>query len=151
MSGNDANTSTSTSTNENPDNNSAVGVETFSRDDIRSAILDQVPEFKVIPFGKVKVECRQPSLAELLAFRSPAAGEDGEAPKQDKNFFAKLLIPNVFVPGTDEHVFEEADAEAIMELKFTKDMKRLIDTINAMMGDDTVQSKIEDNTKSPAE
>lgn len=110
----------------------------YSRDDIRTAILDSKGESELIPFGKVMVEVRTPALEDLLQYRN-AEGDD--------TIMARAIVNNCWVPGTEDRVFEEADIAAIMKLKFNADMRRLNKAVTEVLaGDDTIQKKVEDTS-----
>lgn len=113
------------------------------RDAIRTAILDSKGTVEVIEVFGVKVEIRTPSLEDLLQYRNAT---------EDSNIMARAIVNNCWVPGTDDHVFDEADIPQIMKLKFSPDMKKLNATINKILGgDEEIQKKVEDNTKSDQE
>lgn len=115
---------------------------TPTRDDIRTAILDSKGESRFVDFRGVQVELRAPELETLLQYRQ---GDNEIA-------LIKALVENTWVPGTEERVFDDTDIPAIMKLKLTTDMKRMIKAIAEIMGDDESMNKaIEDNTKSNQE
>lgn len=115
----------------------------FSRDDIRAEILNSKGEVRLVPFGKVQVEIRTPDLEDLLQYRNM---------EDDDLAMARAIINNVYVPGTDERVFDNTDAEVLMKAKFTKDMKALNKAIMEVLGaDDLLVKAVEDDTKSNPE
>jgi hypothetical protein len=88
-----------------------------TRDAIRSAIFSdkKVAVEKIMFFGQ-EIELRQPILRQILAVQ---ATEDRESVIVD------TLIKYAFVPGTEEKVFEDGDAEQLLALPFGKDMLRV--------------------------
>jgi len=63
-----------------------------------------------------KVEIRQPSLGMIL---------DAQRNDDTKAAIVELLIRYTFVPGTEDHVFEEADAEGLLNLPFGPELSNL--------------------------
>ena len=112
----------------------------FSRDQIREAILNAPDESEVIDVFGVQVEIRAPDLEGLLQYR------DAE---KDDFALARAITGNCYVPGTQELVFEPADVEALMKVKYSKDMQRLTKTINRVLGAEGLDKEVNDHTKSP--
>ena len=121
-----------------------AGPKKFSRDDIRTAILNSPGEDELVEAFGVQIEVRTPCLEDLLQYRD--AQEDDYA-------MARAIINNCYVPGTaDERVFDDTDTEVLMKTKFSKDMKKLNQAVMRALGaDDTLLKQIEDNTKSSEE
>lgn len=88
-----------------------------TRDDIRSKIFAtrELKKIEVEFFG-TKIEMRQMQLSDILVAQN---NEDRESGVID------MLIKYAYVPGTDEKVFEDADAAAFKQLPFGADFQRL--------------------------
>ena len=115
----------------------------FSRDQIREAVLNSKADNEIVEAFGVTIEIKYPSLTDLLEYRGAEA---------DDNIMARAIIKNCYVPGTNERVFEDADMELLMEMKFTPDMRRLNGAINKILaGDEAILKEVEDNTKSNKE
>lgn len=85
----------------------------LTRDEIRKTALAHRPvKKKIIRFHGVDIELRQPSLGDVIR----AQGEDDRT-----KGVINTLIDYAYVPGTDEKVFEEADADVLMNMPFGKD------------------------------
>ena len=83
-----------------------------SRGDLRTKIFKSVPpKKKLIEFRGVMIEIRQPKLADIL--------EAQAEPDRTKGVI-DTLIRYAYVPGTEEKVFEEADADSFREMAFDK-------------------------------
>lgn len=112
----------------------------FDRDTIRTAILDSKGTVEVVDCFGVKVEIRTPALEDLLQYRDAS---------EDPKIMARAIANNCWVPGTEERVFDDADIDSIMKLKFTPDMKKLNRAVTKILGgDEAIQEAVEDDTKS---
>ena len=84
-----------------------------TRGELRAAIFKSVPQKKkVIEFRGQMIEIRQPKLADIL--------EAQNEPDRTKGVI-DTLIRYAYVPGSEEKVFEEADADSFREMAFGKD------------------------------
>jgi hypothetical protein len=82
-------------------------------------------------FNGIEVEFRQPSTVGFMEAR-----DDGQ------NQLINLMIRNSYIPGTNDRVFEEADAETLSNMPMTKDMIEVIRIMNEVM-----DLKVEDKVK----
>jgi hypothetical protein len=111
------------------------------RDKIRGAILSAPTSDETLEVFGVEVEIRSPDLEGLLQYRDAA---------NDDNIMARSIVNNVFVPGTGEQVFSDADIPELMKTKFSPDMKKLTAAINRVLGgDEQVLKAVDDDSKSP--
>jgi len=84
-----------------------------SRDELRKRIFAGQPvRSKVVQFNGADIEIRQPKMRDILEAQSEENRADG---------IVNILIRYAFVPGTDQHVFEDSDADAIKEMGFGAD------------------------------
>lgn len=86
-----------------------------TRDAIRKATIGQKKNFKseVVEFNGVEVEIRQPSHKRRRELLKKARDKDGNVDPLD--FLVWATIENVFVPDSDETVFEPADYDQLIE------------------------------------
>lgn len=93
--------------------NGTVLTTVSTRDRIRAKIFEtkQVGR-KEITFMGAQVEIRQPRLKDIVAAQEAGGGQ---------NAIIQALINYTYVPGTDDKLFDEADAEGLQELPFGKD------------------------------
>ncbi len=90
---------------------------TSNRDSIRSKILSSKKlNSKIINFFGAEVEIRQPDLGKVIEMREVQGNE---------SVLINSLIEQVFVPGTNEKVFEDADIETLKTLPFGADFVNL--------------------------
>lgn len=83
------------------------------RDELRAKIFAaHERKFLNVMFMGAEIEIRQPKLGDIINAREE---ENRQAA------LIKTLVTYAFVPGTDEKVFEEADADALLELPFGND------------------------------
>lgn len=102
---------------------------------IRAAILgsNQVQTKRITFFGQ-EVEVRQPTMKVIL----------NGANMTDRSLAsAQMIINHTYDPESGERVFEDADAEALMELPFGADMRRMQNAINELtaLGDDEIKAE----------
>jgi hypothetical protein len=91
------------------------------RDQLRTAIFsNNAVATKRIMFFDAEIEIRQPSTGEVLATKDDDNSQRG---------LVSILVRYAYVPGTNEKVFEEADADAILALPFGPDMLRVNEAI----------------------
>lgn len=100
----------------------------LTRDEIRAKIFatKKFKSEKLILFD-VEVEIRQPSLGDILEYQEQMDRKAG---------LIYLLTGYCFVPGTNEKVFEEADADGILNMPFGDDLIRLNKIIENLTGID---------------
>lgn len=99
-----------------------------ARDKLRQKVLATViPLTKTITFFGAEIEIRQITLGDVI--RSQKAQQEGADPQAG---MVQMLIDYAFVPGTDEHVFELADRDALMEQPFGHDFVRVSEAIAAL-------------------
>lgn len=96
------------------------------RNAIRAAIFNQSVRSKIVQFAGVDVEIRQPAIGAVLDIHG---GQINQA-----DMATRMLLDYCFVPGTNEKVFEPADAEAIHAMPFNADWTNLTSEINALTG-----------------
>ena len=85
------------------------------RDAIRKATLGAKKNFKteVVAFNGVEVEIRQPSHKARKNLIKKVRDDQGNVDPFD--FVVWATIENVYVPGTDEKVFDPEDYDMLME------------------------------------
>lgn len=83
-----------------------------TRDDLRATIFGNKKFAKeTVNFFGVDIELRQPSLAQIIAARA----EDAQVG------IINILVQYAYIPGTDEHVFEDTDADGLKSMPFGVD------------------------------
>lgn len=98
----------------------------MDRNDIRAKIFNNIEgRFKrvEIEFNGATVELRQPSLRQILM----AQGETDRA-----KALVNLIVGYCYVPGTDEKVFEDTDADSLLAMPFGEDMVRFNKAIETL-------------------
>ena len=111
-----------------------------TRDELRAILIGSTPKGKsklVEVFG-VKLELRQPTLAAIMKTRDV---EDTAQRAVD------MIIEYAFVPGTEEHVFEDTDSEFILRWPFGEDLTKINAAIGELTGIDIAAA--EDDLKDP--
>jgi len=99
-----------------------------TRDQIRQAILQpRTPKKRIIEFLGADIELRQPTLEDISKLRTD----------QDDEGVARVavidtLVKYSYVPGTDEKVFEEGDADILLKQPFGPDFARVIETLTEL-------------------
>lgn len=113
----------------------------MTRDEMRAKIFSAKARSKEIDFFGTRIELRQPTIGVILAQRRGELALDASQ---------MMLMQYAFVPGTNDHVFEEADLDALDELPFGKDMQDLSMAVADLMGSDVKELKqqITDESKS---
>lgn len=111
-----------------------------SRNEIRSAIFSGVnakPKSKTIKFFGEDVEVRQPDMKTILDYR--------DANQEDRRkAMVNMIITYVYVPGSQEKVFDTADEEGLLAMPFGADYTRLQKTISELTD---VNLAVEETTK----
>jgi len=88
---------------------------TSDRDSLRQAIFSGAPQFRSerVEIKGVTVEVRQPSIRMRRELFNQCM--DGNGNLDANEFLILSVLKSTFVPGTnDEHMFDEADYETIM-------------------------------------
>jgi len=104
-------------------------VPALTRDQLRAALISNTPEAESIAvtlFG-VEIDLRQPSLASIMKAR-----EQGDAATRAVD----MIIEYAYVPGTDEHIFEDTDRDRILKWPFGKDLTVLNKAVADLTGVD---------------
>lgn len=101
----------------------------LTRDELRAALLGDAPkpESKIITMFGVELELRQPNLGAILKTR-----EEGD----NITRAIDMIIEYSYVPGTDDHVFEDTDRDAMMKWPFGPDLAALNAAIAELTGID---------------
>ena len=112
----------------------------FSRDQIRSAILSAPGDDELLDVFGVQVEIRSPNLEDLLQYRGAEA---------DEAIMARAIVNNVYVPGSEQRVFDDADIPELMKTRFSKDMRKLSTAVTRVLGgDEQMLAAVDNDTKS---
>jgi hypothetical protein len=106
-----------------------------SRDQIREKVLGAVKakSIEVDLFG-ITIELRQPTLKSIL---------EAQEVESTTARMAQMIVNYAHVPGTDEHVFDEADIPMILSWPFGDDLMRLQKAITTLTGVDIAKSEAE--------
>lgn len=119
----------------NTNTNTSVPSVADRRKVIRDAIMSAKPKsIKIECFGQ-EVEVRQPTLKVIMNAQS----SDDRALSA-----ANMIIRHTFVPGTNERVFEDVDAQYLTNLPFNESLQALNNAINKLVG---IDAAVEDQTK----
>jgi hypothetical protein len=97
------------------------------RDTLRSAIFsgdNSKPASETVEFFGQDIEIRQPAVGTVLA----------DAEKMSQQGIIGVLIQYCYVPGTDEKLFDEADADSMKALPWGPDFLRAQQAINKLSG-----------------
>ena len=92
---------------------------------------------EIIKFHGARIEVRQPSLGAVLKLQ-----EEGNR----DTAIARMIVQYVYVPGTDELVFEDHDIPAILKMPMDEGMTALNKAITEMTG-----VRIEEEEKNSSE
>lgn len=114
-----------------------------ARDKLRGTVMKKRGKSKVIDFRGGKVEVRQPPLEAVLDAREEAKGDT-------KRAIVSSIINYVFVPSTDEQLFEKGDMEGILKFEFDEDMMALQNAITELTGVD-IEAETKNLEKAPSE
>jgi hypothetical protein len=83
-----------------------------SRDQVRAQIFaSKTVKKKLVDFFGVKIEIRQPQLADILQAR-----KEGE-----QSGVIGILVDHAYVPNTDQKIFEPTDKDALLQMPFGGD------------------------------
>jgi len=95
------------------------------RDEIRSKFFSTQTAVRLIALSSgFEVEVRQPTVGAQLDLI--------EQPDQKKRML-RVFVDNVFVPGTNEKVFEEGDYEAMMLIPASGDYQKIMTAMTELM------------------
>jgi hypothetical protein len=95
------------------------------RDNIRAAYFgNKVRSTPVTLASGVIVECRQPTVGDQLAI---------SALQDTAERMLQLFTRHVYVPGTDEQVFDSADFESIKNTPASGDYAKITQALTALM------------------
>ena len=119
------------------DNNKANGSAALTRDEIRTRLLSgyksEIKSERLTVFG-TEIELRQPTLGSILQ------AQDDQDPRRRS---VLLLIQYACVPDTDERIFEEGDAETLLNWPFGEDLINLQTAISRLSGLDVAEAREE--------
>lgn len=102
------------------------------REEIRKQIFkseNTKAKRKKISFLNVDIEIRQPSVETILNMSNQTSAVDGTI---TKNELINVIINNVFVPGTKDKVFEEADYDVLVAMPMSRDFSYLVETMTEL-------------------
>lgn len=96
-----------------------------TKDEIRSRFLSSKPTSRIITLADGdEVEIRQPKVGPQLDL---ATIED------QKQRMLRMFVDNVYMPGTNERVFEEGDYAALVELPAAGDYQKIMAALTDLM------------------
>lgn len=100
--------------------------EVLSRDAARARMLSNLePTSLPAKFRGVDVEIRQPLVGELMT------EQDAEIPTP---MIVRILLNHVYLPGTNEKVFEAADRDTLIKLPFDADCVAIVNAYAKLAG-----------------
>lgn len=112
--------------------------EKAQRNDLRAAIFadkNKVAAKKVISLFGAEVEIRQPTLAQITKLGKASAANDKIPP------IVRIMIEYMYVPGTDDKIFEIADAEQLASMPSGKWLSDLNAAIEELTGVDVGEAE----------
>ncbi len=113
----------------------------LTRDEMRAKLIGAKlkPESKIVTLFGVELELRQPTLKAIMKARDIADTAERAA---------DMIIEYAYVPGTDEHVFEDTDREIILNWPFGEGLTEVNMVIADLTGID-IEGAMEDLKKDP--
>ena len=110
---------------------------------LRNQILTTKVTSQNVLFNGAEIEVRQPDLGAILDIRQESQQNEAEAQ-------IRMIMMYCYVPGTDERLFEDGDEEVIKKLPFNADMRRLVRTLQSLVGmtEEEMKVALEEATKS---
>jgi len=111
------------------------------RDKIRSATVGAASQFKreEVKFGGIEVEIRQPSVKVRRELYSKCSDDSGKIDILD--FMTWGVIYNTYVPGTNEHVFDSSDYDAMVEKPAGGFLDQFGEVVSRLMNVEDVEGK----------
>jgi hypothetical protein len=104
-----------------------------TRDDLRNAILnsDQATvQTQVITFFGQQIELRQPTVGQI----------EKQANNGGNSTLSNMLIEYAYVPGTNDKVFEDTDADTLKGLPFNQDVQAATAAVTKLTGIDVSEA-----------
>jgi len=97
----------------------------IKRDDVRKKIFGNTLKGsrEIITLFGAEIEIRQPTLGMIL---------EAQQEVDRRKALVRILVNYCFVPGTDDHVFDETDEETILQLPFGPELTKLNEVIARM-------------------
>jgi len=99
------------------------------RDALRAKIFAAKRSSTLVPIG-TPAEGEEPQFVEVV---QPSVGEmmDQASVANPRQRVVRMMISTVFVPGTNEKVFEEADYDSLLELPADNTYSKLMEAITS--------------------
>jgi hypothetical protein len=98
----------------------------FSRDAIRAAFLDNKPKSEPLDIFGVTVYLHEPPFGVMIDAQN--------ADQNNKKQLLALAMTFYVFTAEGEKVFDESDVDAILEMPFGEDMRKLNAAVNKIMG-----------------
>lgn len=104
-----------------------------TRDEIRRATLGSpaIVESKLVEWNGVQMEVRRPTLKQQRDIDKASTDKSGN--RDALITMVQAMIACVYVPGTNDHVYEKADADALLdrgEKDFTGEILRALEELS---------------------
>lgn len=113
----------------------AIAATPPTRDELRKAILSgHILKTERVMFRGVEVEVHQPSMQDLLDSQESDATIDK---------LVQMILKFVYVPGTNERIFEEGDIPTIKALPWDDDITELQSVVAKLSGIDVTEVREE--------
>lgn len=117
----------------------------FNRDEIRTAILDAKPRAIIVEAFGIEIEVREPLMRQIMELNAKNVNEDGTPKANNTNAMAESLAAYLYVPGTDEKVFDENDVDVLQSAPFGEDIRKIQEAINKLIGVDKRTKELKGN------
>ncbi len=101
----------------------------LTRDDLRGRLLGTKakPKSEIVTLFGEEIELRQPSFGSMLDAREIA---------DTKTRTIEMIVQYAYVPGTDEHIFEDTDRDMILGWPFGEEVLEIQNAIARLSGID---------------
>lgn len=107
-----------------------------SRADLRASIFsskNSTPKSLEVEFFGEPIEIRQPSVDSILNLKQAVEQDAGDAAQVNRTAqMVNMIILYSYVPGTDEHVFEDGDLDQMRSMPFGEDFMRVQQAISKL-------------------
>lgn len=100
-----------------------------------------VPKTVRVTFFGVELELRQPKLKQIFEDSARLKADKERGIENDTKLIIDVLLHHAFIPGTNDHLFDESHVDQISELPQSADFNQLVKAYTALLGG-TVDDKV---------
>lgn len=98
---------------------------------------------EIVNFCGVDVEVRQPLLKEVFAEADRQKADRAKGvDDSERKLIIKVLLEDTYIPGTEEHLFDESHVDSLSSMPYSKSFTDLLRAYERLSGGGNIEEKV---------